>query len=113
MLSGMVERRMRASIARVGSVWYTAWVDAGQPDLKKLLEKELIEEKETEDKKLKINDREAGDIGAVLDPREMLFGTCCGHRMGPCNEKMPQIDSCNPMLKSEGVARSVPDQHGH
>jgi hypothetical protein len=32
-LKGMVERRMRASILSVGSFWYSAWVDAGQPDL--------------------------------------------------------------------------------
>jgi len=32
-LSNMVERRMRATIHAVGSAWYTAWVDAGQPDL--------------------------------------------------------------------------------
>lgn len=32
-LSGMVESRMRASIHSLGSAWYTAWVDAGQPDL--------------------------------------------------------------------------------
>lgn len=30
-LSGMVEERMRASVHAVGSSWYTAWVDAGQP----------------------------------------------------------------------------------
>lgn len=36
MLNGMVERRLRAAILAVGSVWYTAWVDAGQPDLTKL-----------------------------------------------------------------------------
>lgn len=35
MLAGMVERRMRESIHMVGSIWYTAWVDAGQPDLGK------------------------------------------------------------------------------
>src|SRR5690606_8355394 len=35
-LNGMVERRMRAAIIAVGSFWYTAWVDAGQPDLSKL-----------------------------------------------------------------------------
>ena len=35
-MNGMVERRLRAAINAVGSVWYTAWVDAGQPDLKKL-----------------------------------------------------------------------------
>jgi hypothetical protein len=33
-LNGMVERRMRAAILMVASVWYTAWVDSGQPDLK-------------------------------------------------------------------------------
>lgn len=40
-LNGMVERRMRAAIHMVGSLWYTAWVNAGQPDLRKLEEKEL------------------------------------------------------------------------
>lgn len=35
-LNGMVERRMRQSIFAVASFWYTAWVDAGQPDLSKL-----------------------------------------------------------------------------
>ncbi|MEM1322453.1 MAG: zinc dependent phospholipase C family protein [Bacteroidota bacterium] len=32
-MRGMVERRMRESIHALGSLWYTAWVDAGQPDL--------------------------------------------------------------------------------
>lgn len=32
-LNNMVERRMRAAIHAVSSAWYTAWVDAGQPDL--------------------------------------------------------------------------------
>ncbi|MBS1530614.1 MAG: S1/P1 Nuclease, partial [Bacteroidetes bacterium] len=36
-LKGMVERRLRASIAEIGSYWYSAWVDAGQPDLNKLI----------------------------------------------------------------------------
>jgi hypothetical protein len=35
-LNGMVERRMRMAIGSVASFWYTAWVDAGQPDLKNL-----------------------------------------------------------------------------
>jgi len=34
-LNGQVERRMRTTIQAVGSSWYTAWVDAGQPDLLK------------------------------------------------------------------------------
>lgn len=36
MLDGMVERRMRQAIIMVGSIWYSAWVKAGQPDLNKL-----------------------------------------------------------------------------
>ena len=32
-LHGMIERRMRDAIYAVASFWYTAWVDAGQPDL--------------------------------------------------------------------------------
>jgi hypothetical protein len=35
-LNGMVERRLKSSINAVGCLWYTAWVDAGQPDLAKL-----------------------------------------------------------------------------
>ena len=35
-LGGMVERRMREAILAVSSAWYTAWVDAGQPDLRPL-----------------------------------------------------------------------------
>jgi hypothetical protein len=33
MLGNQVERRLRASVLMVGSIWYTAWVDAGQPNL--------------------------------------------------------------------------------
>ncbi|MEN0004255.1 MAG: zinc dependent phospholipase C family protein [Bacteroidota bacterium] len=32
-LDGMVERRMRSAIRAIGSAWYTAWVDGGQPVL--------------------------------------------------------------------------------
>jgi hypothetical protein len=38
-LDGMVERRMRVAIKAVGSYWYTAWVNAGQPNMKKLINK--------------------------------------------------------------------------
>lgn len=43
-LSGMVERHMRICIRRIGSFWYTAWVDAGQPDIKKLIDYKPTEE---------------------------------------------------------------------
>jgi hypothetical protein len=44
LLKGMIERRMRQSIYAVASFWYTAWVNAGQPDLKKLSNKEFSAE---------------------------------------------------------------------
>ncbi len=44
LLKGMIERRMRQSIYAVASFWYTAWVNAGQPDLKKLSNKEFTAE---------------------------------------------------------------------
>lgn len=40
-LNGMVERRMRLAIYSTASFWYTAWVNAGQPDLKSLTHKEF------------------------------------------------------------------------
>ncbi len=35
-LGGMVEDQMRRSIKAVGSVWLSAWADAGQPDMQKI-----------------------------------------------------------------------------
>lgn len=40
-LDGMIERRMRLSISSVASFWYTAWVNAGQPDLKDLVKQKF------------------------------------------------------------------------
>lgn len=37
-LAGQVERQMRKSIKMIGDFWYTAWVDAGQPDLSDLID---------------------------------------------------------------------------
>ena len=42
-LNGMVERRMREAIFCVASFWYTAWVNAGQPNLKLLANKKFSE----------------------------------------------------------------------
>lgn len=36
-LNGMVERQMRSAIKVLGNYWYSAWIDAGQPDLKALI----------------------------------------------------------------------------
>ena len=42
-LGGMIERRMRQSIFSIASFWYTAWVNAGQPDLKSLAAQKFSE----------------------------------------------------------------------
>ncbi len=36
LLAGMVENQMRAAIAATANYWYTAWVNAGKPDLSDL-----------------------------------------------------------------------------
>lgn len=43
-LNGQVERQMRRAILTVASFWYTAWVDAGQPDLSKITQPLSAEE---------------------------------------------------------------------
>jgi hypothetical protein len=48
MLDGMVERRMRKAIVTVGSMWFTAWVNAGQPDLNKFRDRKISKETEAE-----------------------------------------------------------------
>ncbi len=40
-LNGMVEQQMRKSIQITANFWYTAWVNAGKPDLSKLDNKEV------------------------------------------------------------------------
>jgi len=38
-LNGMVEKQMQSSVADVAAYWYTAWVNAGQPDVSKIVVK--------------------------------------------------------------------------
>jgi hypothetical protein len=56
-LGNMVENRLKASIVLLGSLWYTCWVNAGQPDLENMpiieQEKEALpDENSLEDKKM-------------------------------------------------------------
>jgi hypothetical protein len=46
-LNGMVERQMRASIIKIGSFWYSAWIDAGQPSLNQWQKRELTASEKT------------------------------------------------------------------
>ncbi len=59
-LSGMVERRMRASIKMVGDFWFTCWVDAGQPDLNSLETASEVEEKLEVNEDVQIRNHESG-----------------------------------------------------
>lgn len=43
-LKGMIERRMRQSVFAIASFWYTAWINAGQPDLKSLSNQHFSED---------------------------------------------------------------------
>jgi len=54
MLHGMVERQMRLSVSEIGCFWFSAWVDAGQPNLDKLIAIPL-----TPGQKLKLMQEEA------------------------------------------------------
>ena len=61
-LNGMIERRMRQSILSVASLWYTAWVNAGQPDLKELAKEKFTDEELKEFESLNRQWRNAGKM---------------------------------------------------
>ncbi|WCT13593.1 zinc dependent phospholipase C family protein [Mucilaginibacter jinjuensis] len=65
LMHGMVERRMRTAILAVGSYWYSAWVDAGQPDLNK-----LIAVKMSEEEKVKLDKEEVAFKAVVGSKRK-------------------------------------------
>lgn len=55
-LKGMVEEQMSKTIKMTGDLWYSAWVDAGSPDLKGLSKEKVPEEKITADPNLKVRE---------------------------------------------------------
>jgi len=84
-LNGQVERRFRASIKGVADFWYTCWVDAGQPDLNKLIDalsneeiqKELEQEKEQwRQQKYQVRPH---DNAALYDGYLEYHSPCCFH----------------------------------
>ncbi len=54
-LNGMVERRMRQSIITLGSLWYSAWIDAGQPTLNDMQKVNASDKEEKIDSKITID----------------------------------------------------------
>ncbi len=61
-LDGMIERRMRQSIFCIASFWYTAWVNAGQPDLKNLVNQKFSEQDVKEFEELNIRWKAGGKM---------------------------------------------------
>ncbi len=55
LLNNMVERRMKLAVKMTAGFWYTAWVNAGQPDLIKIESKEIsdsLKKKDEETEKM-------------------------------------------------------------
>lgn len=46
MLNGQVERQMRAAIKSTSDLWYTCWINAGQPNLNQLINNSDLENNE-------------------------------------------------------------------
>ncbi|MEO1653903.1 MAG: zinc dependent phospholipase C family protein [Bacteroidota bacterium] len=100
MLDGQVERRMRASIKMVGDFWYTCWIDAGQPDLKKLISDENAEKlkKEKEETQKKLNSKKVKSR-----PHEQV---ACGHRT---HRPRNSSHKSGTIFFGEALIRSCPD----
>ena len=62
LLDGQVEQQMRAAIKAVGDAWYTAWINAGQPDLSRVHRNKVTME---EEKEKEVLDR-TFNIGKIL-----------------------------------------------
>jgi hypothetical protein len=67
MLNGMIERRMRQTIFAVASFWYTAWVNAGQPDLRNLTNRNMTEQEQKEYEELNKQWQTGKAIGKICE----------------------------------------------
>jgi len=65
-MNHMVEKQMRAAILEIGSFWYSAWVDAGQPELKNLVKMELLPDEKKEDAETEKKYHQGSIIGREL-----------------------------------------------
>jgi hypothetical protein len=71
MLSGQVERQMRRSVKMIADFWYTAWIDAGQPDLNSLLKNPVEIPEEKMDNSKPLNVREHEGISSRENPEDL------------------------------------------
>lgn len=65
-MNSMVERQMRSSILEIGSFWYSAWVDAGQPDLKNLIKIDLEPEEKQRQAEMEKKHQKGSPIGREI-----------------------------------------------
>lgn len=65
LLGSMIQDQLKASIKMVGDIWYTAWVDAGKPDLNKLDDPSLAKR----NREFYLQDYEAWKKGTVTGVR--------------------------------------------
>ncbi len=65
-MNGMVERRMREAIHAVSNAWFTAWTDAGQPDMQKI----TIAGPSEEEKKEAVELRKKFEQGKIMGRSE-------------------------------------------
>jgi hypothetical protein len=69
LLNGMVEKQMRAAIRYTASFWYTAWVNAGKPDLTNL-DPDYITERNKPAYKLDMKAWKSGKIKGCKSDKE-------------------------------------------
>ncbi|KQM64561.1 S1/P1 Nuclease [Pedobacter sp. Leaf216] len=65
-MNNMVEKQMRSAILEIGSFWYSAWVDAGQPVLKNLVKTELLPDEKKDESKTEKKYQQGSVIGREL-----------------------------------------------
>ena len=67
MLNGMVERRFRESVFAVASFWYTAWIDAGQPDCRDIIGHSITQQEQMQYEELNMKWKEGKINGKSCD----------------------------------------------
>lgn len=65
-MNNMVEKQMRSAILKIGSFWYSAWVDAGQPTLKNLIKIDLPADELQKDQAAEVNQKHGLVIGREI-----------------------------------------------
>lgn len=65
-MNGMVEEQMRSSILKTGSYWYSAWLDAGQPILNRLIKIEPDDQEKANQEK----ERQSFENGKIIGRSE-------------------------------------------